>query len=172
MFDVGIHLKGNTVRLDPLLEKDYIPLYTVAMHPLLWEKTRNPDGWMTSQFVRWFAEARENPGTLVIRDVSTADVYGSTRFYDYKENEKSVAIGHTFVVRTHWELGINQEIKHLMLDYAFRYVDTVWFYPMVGNDRAQRTLKKLGAQFQHQLVRDYRPCDAYCLLKENYHAAL
>ncbi|WP_370626055.1 GNAT family N-acetyltransferase [Apibacter sp. ESL0404] len=53
---------------------------------------------------------------------------GSTRFYDYSENDKSIVIGYTFIAVKYWRTGINSSIKKLMIDYIFQYVDKIYFH--------------------------------------------
>ena len=54
-------------------------------------------------------------------------------------------IGYTFIAPEYWGTGFNQQIKKLMLDYAFKYIDKVYFDIGVNNFRSKRAVEKLGA---------------------------
>jgi hypothetical protein len=41
---------------------------------------------------------------------------------------REVEIGWTFPVRSHWGGATNREVKRLMLDHAFTFVETVIFW--------------------------------------------
>jgi RimJ/RimL family protein N-acetyltransferase len=64
-----------------------------------------------------------------------------------------VAIGFTFLVRSHWGGAANAELKGLMLDHAFRWARTVWFHVAASNVRSQKAMEKIGAKLSHQGTR-------------------
>jgi RimJ/RimL family protein N-acetyltransferase len=72
-------------------------------------------------------------------------VIGSSRFHGYDEAAGEVEIGWTFLARSHWGGGYNREMKRLMLEHAFRFVDRVVFVIDPSNYRSQRAIEKLGA---------------------------
>ena len=47
--------------------------------------------------------------------------------------------------RTYWGGRYNGEMKRLMLDHAFRFVDSVVFLIAPTNFRSQRAVEKIGA---------------------------
>src|SRR5580704_16374917 len=49
-----------------------------------------------------------------------------------------------FVVRSHWGGPTNREVKRLMLDHAFTFVDTVIFWVGEQNWRSQGAMTKIG----------------------------
>ena len=71
---------------------------------------------------------------------------GSTRFYDFDENKNSIFIGYTFYGTKSWGKGINPQIKKMMLDYIFQFVDTVHFHIGKENYRSQIALERLGGK--------------------------
>ncbi len=55
-------------------------------------------------------------------------------------------IGWTFLARSHWGGPFNGEMKRLMLQHAFQYVDRVVFVIYSTNYRSQRAVEKIGGQ--------------------------
>ncbi|MBT8099655.1 MAG: GNAT family N-acetyltransferase, partial [Gammaproteobacteria bacterium] len=56
-----------------------------------------------------------------------------------------IEIGWTFLARKYWGGNYNAEIKALMLQHAFRFVDTVVFWIGEENIRSRRAVEKIGA---------------------------
>jgi len=54
-------------------------------------------------------------------------VIGCTRYCNLKQGESEIEIGWTFLERAFWGGGVNGEMKSLMLDPAFRFVERVVF---------------------------------------------
>ena len=71
---------------------------------------------------------------------------GSTRFYDYNEEDNSIFIGYTFYATKFWGTGINPKVKHLMMDYIFQYVDKINFHVGEDNKRSRIAMERLGAK--------------------------
>nr|WP_305775532.1 GNAT family N-acetyltransferase [Flavobacterium covae] len=69
---------------------------------------------------------------------------GSSRYYDLNLEDKSVLIGYTFLSRDYWGSLYNSQIKKLMLDYAFEYLDKVYFTVGASNIRSQKAIEKIG----------------------------
>src|SRR5687767_2501169 len=78
-------------------------------------------------------------------DAATGRVIGSTRYYGYDGVKREVEIGWTFLARSHWGGRYNGEMKRLMLDHAFRFVNRVIFVIGVDNMRSQAAVEKIGA---------------------------
>ena len=139
------NLVSELVELVPLKQADFEELYAVASDPLIWEQHPNPDRYKKEVFEVYFKGAITSGGAFLIKDPSTNDILGCTRFYDFNETEKSVLIGYTFFARSCWGRGINHAVKHLMLDYAFQFIDKVIFHVGANNIRSQKAMEKLGA---------------------------
>jgi RimJ/RimL family protein N-acetyltransferase len=56
-----------------------------------------------------------------------------------------VEIGYTFLTRPYWGGAFNRELKTLMLNYTFQFVDTVYFVVGENNLRSRKAMKKIGA---------------------------
>ncbi|MCE3225765.1 MAG: family N-acetyltransferase [Bacteroidetes bacterium] len=138
-------LENDIVKLVPLKESDFELLYKVASDPLVWEQHPNKDRYKREVFLNFFEGAIKSKGAYLILDKQTNEVIGSSRYYDYKADEKVVAIGYTFFARSHWGGKYNPSAKKLMMDLAFKYVDSVLFYIGAMNVRSQKAIERLGA---------------------------
>ena len=100
-----------------------------------------------------FSTGITSKSTLVALDKKTSQIIGSSRFYDVDENNLELAIGFTFLARSHWGGLFNQEIKSLMLNHAFTWARRVWFHVGSNNIRSCRALEKIGAKLSHTAPR-------------------
>ncbi|QBQ41049.1 N-acetyltransferase [Sphingobacterium psychroaquaticum] len=139
-------LTGNKVVLEPLLADDFESLYAVASDPLIWEQHPNKDRWQASVFRNFFTGALASNGAFKVLDKDSGAVLGSSRFYNYDEETDSIFIGYTFYGLKSWGKGINQEVKTLMLNYAFRFVSAVYFHVGAENKRSQIAMERLSAK--------------------------
>lgn len=147
-------IRGALVLLEPLQAGDFEALYAVASDPLIWEQHPEHTRWQREVFTGFFQGAMQSGSALLIRDAVTGDVIGSSRFYEWDANAGEVAIGYTFLARSHWGGGVNGELKRLMLDHALRYAQRVWFHVGTANHRSRRALAKIGAVFSHSCSAD------------------
>lgn len=139
-------LENDSAILSPLQEADFEALYAVAADPKIWEQHPNKDRWKKEVFRTFFEGAMQSKGAFKIIDKSTGKLAGSTRIYDYNEQENSVMIGYTFYGREHWGKGMNHAVKTLMLDYLFQFVSLVYFQIGANNFRSQIAISRLGAK--------------------------
>ena len=137
-------LENEKVILYPLKEQDFEELYTAAADPKIWEQHPNKDRWKKEIFTNYFEGAMQSKGAFKIVDKTTRHVIGSTRFYDYNEQDDSILIGYTFYAAAYWGKGINMSVKKLMLDYIFQCVSTVYFHIGSNNLRSQIAIGRLG----------------------------
>jgi RimJ/RimL family protein N-acetyltransferase len=121
-------------------------LYAVASDPLIWEQHPNPSRYQKEVFTSFFEGAIASGGAFIIRNTDSGKAVGSSRFYDYSRINDEIKIGYTFFSRDCWGKGINKEVKTLMLNYAFIYVEKVIFHVGAQNVRSQIAMEKLGAQ--------------------------
>ena len=144
-FDLQPNLKGKLVELRPLRDDDYPDLYAVASDPLIWEQHPANDRYEEEVFKAFFREAMESRGALIIVDSSDGRIIGSSRFHGYEQDQSEIEIGWTFLARSHWGGTYNKEVKQLMLDHAFKYVNSVIFLIGPRNFRSRRATEKIGA---------------------------
>lgn len=139
-------LANELVVLKPLQKEDFEALYKVASDKLLWEQHPNNDRYQKEVFEDFFQKAIESKGAFAIFDAKTDKVIGSSRFYQYDENTKTVVIGYTFIDRKIWGTSYNSVIKSLMISYAFQFVENIHFHVGETNFRSQKAVEKLGAK--------------------------
>ena len=145
-FNIQPTLETEKVILYPLQEKDFEVLYTAASDPKIWEQHPNKDRWKKDIFKTFFNGAIKSKGAFKIVDKATESVIGSTRFYDYNEQESSIFIGYTFYAVVYWGKGLNRLVKTTMLDYIFQFVSKVYFHIGANNIRSQIAISRLGAE--------------------------
>jgi hypothetical protein len=98
-------------------------------------------------FQKYFDSAIASKAAFLIIDTATKDVIGSSRYYELDEINKQIAIGYTFIARKYWGTNYNYQLKKLMIDYAFEFVDTVLFHIGKNNIRSQKAIQKIGASY-------------------------
>ncbi|MBC7631982.1 GNAT family protein [Aeromicrobium sp.] len=94
-------------------------------------------------------------------DRASGEVAGVTTYYDIDPDNRTVAIGHTWIGSRFWRTGLNTEAKLLLLRRAFDdlgCVRAVW-HTDIFNERSQDAIARLGAQREgvlrkHRLRRD------------------
>ncbi|MCA9017965.1 MAG: GNAT family N-acetyltransferase [Planctomycetaceae bacterium] len=143
-FDAQPTLTGDLLRLRPLEESDYADLYAVASDPLIWEQHPASNRYQAEVFQKFFQDALDSGGALIAIDHATDAVIGSSRYHGYNKAASEVEIGWTFLARSHWGGRFNGEMKRLMLQHAFRFVDSVIFLIGPNNIRSQRAVERIG----------------------------
>jgi len=143
-------LTGKNVKLRPLTIDDFEPLYQIASDPLIWEQHPSPLRFKRDVFeAQIFSTGITSKSTLVALDKQTSQIIGSSRFYDVDENNLELAIGFTFLARSHWGGTTNGEMKSLMLAHAFTWAKRVWFHVGSNNVRSCKALEKIGAKLSN-----------------------
>lgn len=137
-------LESELIRLRPINADDFEALFAISSDPLLWEQHPSKERAEEEGFRVWFADAME-AGALVVQDVATGRVIGTSRYDCYDADTSEVEIGWTFLDRSLWGGPYNAEMKRLMLDHTFRSVETVLFRVSSENLRSQKAVEKLGA---------------------------
>ncbi|WP_029293888.1 GNAT family N-acetyltransferase [Chryseobacterium hispalense] len=145
-FSIQPVLENEKHQLIPLQQGDFESLYKVASDPEVWSQHPNKDRYRREVFRTFFEGGMESGGAFKIIEKSTGEILGSTRYYDYDKQNNSIFIGYTFYGRKSWGKGINPQIKKLMLDYIFQFVEVVHFHIGKENYRSQIALERLGGQ--------------------------
>jgi RimJ/RimL family protein N-acetyltransferase len=143
-FELQPTLIGSLVTLRPLQPGDYEALYAVASDPLIWEQHPNYDRYQPEVFQAFFRGAIESGGAFLVTDAATGEIIGSSRFNGYDEANRAIEIGWTFLARSRWGGAYNGEMKRLMLEHAFQFVERVTFVIGERNVRSRRALEKIG----------------------------
>lgn len=138
-------LQGDLIKLQPLQAEDFASLFAVASDPLIWEQHPANDRYQEPVFRKFFDEGLASGGAFLILDNITGRVIGSSRYCNYSSEKSEIEIGYTFLGRDFWGGRYNAELKLLMLNHAFQFVDSVLFVVGEHNFRSQQAVLKLGA---------------------------
>lgn len=149
------NLQDSIVKLAPLQENDFDDLFKVASDPHIWEQHPSSDRYKPEVFKLFFDGAIKSQSAFKIIDSSTNEIIGSTRFYDFKPNEKSIAIGYTFLAKDFWGGKYNKATKKILMDYAFQFVDSIYFHIGWKNIRSQKAIANIGATKVREVDIDY-----------------
>ena len=123
---------------------------------MIWEQHPSPDRFKEDVFGKFFAEAIESGGAMLISDRETGEVIGSSRFHGYSEQRSEVEIGWTFLARSRWGGQFNGDLKSVMTTHAFKFVDSILLIINPINMRSRRAAEKIGAIADPDLCRDGR----------------
>lgn len=137
-------LAGEHVELRPVRPQDWKEMFAVASDPRIWEGHPARDRYHEEVFRDFFDAGLASRMALTIRERATGGIIGSSRYHGYAPERSEVEIGWTFLARSHWGGATNREVKRLMLDHAFGFVDTVIFMVGETNIRSQRAMEKIG----------------------------
>ncbi|MDV7695439.1 GNAT family N-acetyltransferase [Chryseobacterium soli] len=173
-FSIQPILENQEYQLIPLLQGDFESVYETASDPKVWEQHPNKDRYKREVFENFFKGAMESGGAFKIIEKSSGEVLGSTRFYNFDEQESSIFIGYTFYGTKSWGKGINPQVKKLMLDYIFQFVDKAHFHIGKENFRSQIALERLGGEkiAEEEVAYFREPARTnfvYEIKKENWH---
>ena len=147
MIDFKIPLENDIVSLIQTEKKHFEELYTVGNNPVIWEQHLDSDRWKLDNFRKYIDGGLNNKeGSYTIIDKKINDIIGTTRYYSFNQEELSVKIGYTFISNKYWGTHMNYQIKKLMLDYIFQFLDKVYFDIWETNYRSQKSIEKLGGK--------------------------
>ena len=174
MINIQPQLENDLVILEPLNQNDFENLYAAAADPKVWEQHPNKNRYKREVFQTFFDGAIESKGAFKIIFKETNQVIGSSRFYDYDENDASIIVGYTFYSTDSWGKGINPSVKKLMFDYIFQFVDKIYLHVGADNIRSQIAVQRLGCtKIQEELVAYYgeepKLNFVYEMTKENWY---
>ena len=154
-------LVGPAITIRPIVPQDWTELFAAASDPKIWEVDPEPDLYTEVEFRKFFDDAIKSKMAFVFVDGATGKLIGSSRYHDYQPEIGEIEIGWTFLVRSHWGGAANREVKRLMLDHAFTFVDTVIFWVGEENLRSRRAMEKIGGVRRDEIrMRNYSwgPC--------------
>ena len=154
-FELQPHLKSELLELRPLAPNDWDELFAVASDPLIWEQHPEQDRYKEDVFRVYFKGALESGGAFIIINRETQQIIGSTRFYGYDPDKSEIEIGWTFLARKFWGGRHNAEMKRLLLNHAFKFVESVVFFVGEENIRSQKAIEKVGAIKDGTTTRTY-----------------
>ena len=126
--------------------EDFDELFSIASDKKIWEQHPENDRWKRDKFSSFFENGIANEfGMLKIYDKILNKIIGSTRFYSLDKIDNSIKIGFTFIVREYWGTTINYQVKDMMINYTFQFLDKIYFDIGVHNHRSRKAIEKIGA---------------------------
>jgi RimJ/RimL family protein N-acetyltransferase len=153
-------LEGHGIRLEPMAPQHAGGLATAVADGRLWElffvATPEPD--KLDSYIATALKGQQDGHMLpwVVRDLTSGQIIGSTRYHDIVAAIDRVEIGYTFYAQSRQRTHVNTTCKLLLLEYAF---DTLGC-KVVGlrtdgfNFRSQRAIEALGAK-KDGVIRHY-----------------
>jgi RimJ/RimL family protein N-acetyltransferase len=145
-------LEHAGIRLEPMTAAHDVELAAAAADGRLWELwfTAVPAPEDVASYIGTALRGQQDGHMLpwVVRDVSSGDVIGATRYHDIVPALDRVEIGYTWYSQSRQRTNVNSTCKLLLLGYAF---DTLGC-KVVGlrtdnfNFRSQRAIEGLGAK--------------------------
>jgi N-acetyltransferase len=147
-----VTLEGHGVRLEPLTAVHETDLAAAATDGRLWEL------WYTAvpqpdAVTRYIADALSGQAAghmlpWAVRELSTGDIIGSTRYHDIVAPIDRVEIGYTWYGARWQRSHVNTAAKLLLLTHAFETIgcQVVGLRTDNFNFRSQRAIEALGAK--------------------------
>ena len=147
-------LEGHGVRLEPLQASHAEALVAAAADGEVWKI------WYVSaadlvpervgQYIELALDGLRSGSQLpwVVRELTTGQIVGSTRYHDIVRDIDRVEIGYTFYAGTWQRTHVNTACKLLLLEHAFETLGckVVGFRVDELNVRSQRAVEALGAR--------------------------
>jgi RimJ/RimL family protein N-acetyltransferase len=176
-----ITLAGNGVRLEPLAPSHESGLAAAASDGKLWELwyTSVPSPDEVAQYIQFALDGQRN-GTMLpwaVRELSTNQIVGSTRYHDIVATIDRVEIGWTWYAASWQRTHVNAACKMLLLTHAFETLGCA----VVGlrtdnfNFASQKAIERLGAKRDGVLRHHYARRDGsvrdsfmYSILREEW----
>jgi RimJ/RimL family protein N-acetyltransferase len=158
----AITLEGHGVRLEPLSRQHHDAIQSAAADGELWELwfTSVPRPEETHAYISAALAGLEAGSMLpfAVRELSTGEIVGSSRYHDIIAAADRVEIGYTWYARAWQKTHVNTACKLLLLSHAF---DTLGC-KVVGlrtdnfNFASQRAILALGAKLDG-VIRHHQP---------------
>ena len=137
-------LEGDRVTVRPIAVSDWNAMFSAAADRMIWELHPATDRYTETVFRKYFDDAVECGAAFAFIDRQSGTIIGSSRYHGHDPVAREIEIGWTFLARDYWGGAYNSEIKQLMLDHAFSFVDTVIFWVGETNFRSRRAMEKIG----------------------------
>ena len=143
-FDFQPTLTGTRVVIRPIAHADWSGMFLAGSDPDIWALHPVRDRYLEPGFREFFDGAVASGSAFTFADRATGAIFGSSRYHGFDPAASEIEIGWTFLTREYWGGSYNLEIKRLMLDHAFNWVETVVFWVGDTNWRSRRAMEKIG----------------------------
>lgn len=151
-FDYKAVLEGPRVTVRPVQADDWDGMFAAAANPKVWEQHPVRDRYTEPVFRGFFDDALASGSAFTFVDRETGRIIGSSRYNGLDEALSEIEIGWTFLDHDYWGGSYNAEIKKLMLDHAFGFVDTVVFWVGDTNVVSMRAMEKIGGVRRDEVI--------------------
>ena len=152
MIDLQPTLVGDHVTVRPLRADDWEAMFSAAADPGIWELHPVSDRYAETVFREFFDGALASKSAFAFIDRAGGAIFGSSRYHGHDPASREIEIGWTFLARAYWGGDFNREIKRLMIEHAFGFVDTVIFFVGETNLRSRRAMEKIGGVLRPGLL--------------------
>lgn len=164
MTDSETCLEGIYVALEPLMHSHVDALQSAVRDGELWQlwyaSVPSPDEM--ARYVDTAIKASINGDmAFAVRNLTTQQIVGTTRFYNVEPAHKRGLIGFTWYAKSAQGTAINTEAKYLLMQYWFevQQANAVEFRTHFFNEASRRAIERLGAKQDgilrsHQILKD------------------
>lgn len=168
-----VTLEGEHTRLEPLSLAHQEALGAAAADGKLWNSivTVVPSRETIAEYIGEALTAQQQGSELpfVIIQNATNRIVGTTRFYYIQPQQKSAAIGYTWIAASAQRTAVNTEAKLLLLTHAFEHwrCNRIEFITDVLNQQSRAAILRLGAKEEgtlrnHIIMPNGRVRDSVC----------
>ncbi len=185
-FDEEIILENERVLLRPLAQSDGSLLaHFVEEEPDLWQYSLVAinNGTDLENYIQTAIEARvqKTSYAFIVFDKLLNEYVGCTRFYDMQLAYQTTQWGYTWYSKKCWGTKLNENCKHLLLEFAFDQMgfERVEFRADNNNKRSIAAMQKIGCTVEGVLKNHLpmpngkrRDSIVLSILKEEWDASL
>lgn len=156
-----VTLTGEHVILEPLSLEHLDGIKEAVKDGELWKLwfTSVPSPETAEATIKTALELRENAGWMpfVVREKSTRQIIGSTRYCNVDEVNQRLEIGYTWYSESFQRTIVNTECKYLLLTHAFEKLAAiaVEFRTHWHNHKSRAAIARLGAK-QDGVLRNHQ----------------
>lgn len=143
-FEFQPTLIGPRLTVRPMTGEDWDETFSAASDPKIWALHPDPSRYLEPAFRGYFDGGLASGSAFVFIDNKSGAIVGSSRYNGFDPVAGEIEIGWTFLTRAYWGGSYNAEVKRLMLEHAFKFVDTVVFWVGSHNLRSRRAMEKIG----------------------------
>ena len=157
-----ITLEGHGVRLEPLAREHRDAIERAAADGKLWELwfTSVPAPGETAAYIDHAIQGKATGQMLpfAVRELSSGEIVGSTRYHDIIAAADRVEIGYTWYAKRWQKTHVNSACKLLLMTHAFETLgcQVVGLRTDHFNFASQRAIAALGAKLDG-VIRHHQP---------------
>jgi len=157
-----ITLEGHGVRLEPLAREHHDAIERAAADGRLWELwfTSVPAPGETAAYIDHAIQGKAAGQMLpfAVRELSSGEIVGSTRYHDVIAAADRVEIGYTWYAKRWQKTHVNSACKLLLMTHAFETLgcQVVGLRTDNFNFASQRAIAALGAKLDG-VIRHHQP---------------